>query len=155
MLRDLQSFIVNADASKKAKVAIKRGTFVNKLEATGEFDLPTVADEVYVVDRDYKVTKALAQGEVVSDYDDDQELILKGEFASLIKLQAGVRKATSEYSGADVDLAVGKYLTISVTTDATQGKLIPSPANAKTNIKSLGYIIDAGSHKLLGFEVVK
>lgn len=154
MLRDLQSFIVNVNGMNKAAKDIKRGTFVNKVEGTRTFDLPTDVDDLYVLDKDIEVTKSIAMGEEFSDYDEEQEIVKSGEFGQLIKLQRGVRKATSEYSGADADVAADKYLTVSVATDDTQGKLIPSPENAKTNIKSLGYYMDAGTHKLLAFEII-
>lgn len=154
MLRDLQSFIINVNGMNKAARDIKRGTFVNKAEATKTFDLATDVDDVYVLDRDTKVTKSVAIGEEISDYDDDQELVTAGEFGQLIKLQKGVRKATSEYVGADADLVADNYLTIETTAGDNQGKLIASPSNAKTNIKSLGYYMDANAHKLLAFEIV-
>lgn len=154
MLRDLQSFITNVNAMNKASQDMKRGTFVNKIEASKTFELPTDTEEIYVLDRDMKVTKEIASGDFYSDYDEAQETVKEGEIGLLIKLQKGVRKATSEYAGVDEDLAADKYLTVEVTPGANQGKLVASPSNAKTNIKSLGYYIDAGTHKLLAFEIV-
>lgn len=154
MLRDLQSFNVNVDATKKASVAMKRGSFVTKDEATKTFGLATATTEVYLVDRDTVVTKGLAMGEPYSEYDVDQDTIAKDEFAGLIALQKGVRKATSEYNPdlADADVTAGKYLTVGITGE-TQGKLIASTDNAATSYKSLGWVTDNG-HKLLGFEIV-
>lgn len=154
MLRDLQSFNVNVDATKKASGTMKRGSFVTKDEATKTFGLATAVTEVYLVDRDTIVTKGIAMGEPYSEYDEDQDTIKATEFAGLIALQKGVRKATSEYNSAfvDADVTAGKYLTVGITGE-TQGKLIASPSNAATSIKSLGWITDNG-HKLLGFEIV-
>ena len=145
MLRDLQSFITNVDATEKAGAKMKRGAFVAKDEGKKVFSVADGVEEVYVVDRDTKLTMELAMGVAVSEYDDTQDTILKGEGAGLIALQRGVRKATSEYTVADSDATAGKYLTVK------SGKLIKS--DAKTTIKSLGFIDDNG-HKLLGFEIV-
>jgi hypothetical protein len=154
MLRDLQSFGVNVDATKKASATMKRGSFVNKNEANKTFGLASAVTEVYIVDRDCVVTKGVAMGEPYSDYDSEQDTINSGEFAGLIALQKGVRKATSEYNSAfvDSDVTAGKYLTVGIT-GSTQGQLIASPSNAATSIKSLGWVMDNG-HKLLGFEIV-
>jgi len=154
MLRDLQSYGINVDATKKASVAIVRGTFVAKNESAKTFGLATDVTEMYLVDRGTVVTKGIAMDEPYSEYDTEQDTIIIGAIAGLITLQKGVRKATSEYDSAlvDADVTAGKYLTVSITGD-TQGKLIASPTNAKTNIKSLGWVTDNG-HKLLGFEII-
>lgn len=156
MLRNLQNMSnVNVDASKKSAVVanIKRGTFVQKDEVNGTFILPISVSELYMLDRDTKVTKSLAYGEPYSDYDDEQDIVAKDEFAGLVSLQKGTRWATSEYDSTlvDADVTAGKYLTVSITVDEKQGKLIKSAS--ATAFKSLGWITDNG-HTLLGFELV-
>lgn len=146
MIRDLQSFIVNVDAQNTVATEMKRGTFVTKDVSTKKLSLATGVEGVFIVDRDNIVTYKVASGLHSSDYDTEQETIAQDTFAVAIPLMNGIRKATSEYTGADVDLAVGKSLTIA------DGKLVKS--ETPTCIKSLGFIDDNG-HKLLGFEIIK
>lgn len=153
MLRFLQGNPDNVDAQNKAGVAMVRGTFVNKDVANKKAILPTSAAEVYIVDRGLVNDILLNVAGTLSDYETVLENILKDEFVNLITLEYGKRYATTQYSGADADFDAGKYLTVSVATDATQGKLIASPSNAKTSIKSLGYYMD-GTHKLVAFEYI-
>jgi len=157
MLRVLQ--IVNGknvDAQYKAKVALVRGMFVNKKYDTKEVILPVTASiaEIYLVDRGLIAeTAATAGGAIQTDYDTALETIAIGEFVNLIAMFAGERYATSAYSGEDADLVAGKYLMVSIAEDATQGKLVASTANAKSNFRSLGYYQD-NANKLLSFEFV-
>jgi hypothetical protein len=158
MLRVLQSVTgKNVDAQYKAKVALKRGMFVNKKYDTKEVILPVVASatEIYLVERGLVNDSALsAVGGVVSEYDASVENIAIGEFVNTTSLIAGERYAVDAYSGVDADFDAGKYLIVSTTVDATQGKLIASPTNTKSNFISLGYVMDAGVNKLVGFEFV-
>jgi len=157
MLRVLQSFVgKNYDAQYKAKVALKRGMFVNKKYDTKEVILPVVAGvkEIYLVDRGLKnETLATAGGAIQTDYDALLETISVGEFVDLTPLMAGERYAVDAYSGVDADFTAGKYLVVSTTADATQGKLVASPTNTKSNFISLGYYQD-NSNKLVAFEFV-
>ena len=155
MLRVLQSVNnKNVDAQCKAKVALKRGMFVNKDYATKEAILPTVAEEVYLVDRGLVTDDpASVAGAVYSEYDATLENIKVGEFVDLISILNGERYATDAFSGVDADFTAGKYLVVSVAVGETQGKLVASPTNTKSNYRSLGKISDNG-HALVAFEYV-
>jgi hypothetical protein len=157
MLRFLQGSPDNVDAQCTADVAMVRGRFVNKDVANKKAILPTGTDgatEIYIVDRGLVNDISLDVTEAYSDYETVLETIKAGEFVNLITPEAGKRYATTEYSGVDADFAAGKYLTVSTTADATQGKLIASATNAKTKIKSLGYYMDANKKKLVAFEFI-
>lgn len=153
MIRTLQTVNgVNVDAQKKAAVAMKRGAFVSVNENAGTVALATnLAACVGLAVRDFVVTQESAMGYAVSDYDDSQDIIAINEFLGVRPLVNGERFATTEYDVAlnDTTAAAGKYLTI------TNGKLAESPSNAATSIVSLGWVIDAGIHKILGFKFVK
>lgn len=157
MLRVLQ--IVNGknvDAQYKAKVALKRGMFVNKDYATKEVILPVTASvaEIFLVDRGLiNETFATAGGEIQTDYDATLEAIKVGEFVNTMALIAGERYAVDAYSGDAANFDAGKYLVVSTVADATQGKLVASPTNTKSNFRSLGLISDNG-HTLASFEFV-
>lgn len=156
MLRFLQGNPDNVDSQNKAAVAMKRGMFVNKDVVNKKAILPTGtngATEIYMVDRGLVNDILLNVAGTLSDYEDVLENIQADEFVNLITPEVGRRYATSEYSGVDADFEAGKYLTVSTTADATQGKLIASPSNAKTRIKSLGFYMD-GTHKLVAFEFI-
>ena len=159
MLRVLQIVNVkNVDAQYKAGVALKRGMFVNKDYAEKEVILPVTASvaEIYLVDRGLvNETTAAAGGAIQTDYDELLETIKEGEFVNTMALVTGERYAVDAYSGDDADLVAGKYLVVSTAEDATQGKLVTSPLGAKSNFRSLGYYMDAGTHKLLAFEFVQ
>lgn len=157
MLRFLQGSPDNVDAQNKAAVDMVRGRFVNKDVANKQAILPTGANgatEIYIVDRGLVNDPILDVTGTYSDYETVLETIKAGESVNLIAPEVGKRYATSEYSGEDADLAAGKYLTVSTASDATQGKLIASPSNEKTRIKSLGYYMDANKVKLLAFEFI-
>ena len=149
MLRDLQSFATNVNGQCKASAQMVRGSFVQINEVTKTFAVTSSITDAFIVDKDMTVTKASAMGEEYSDYDVDQDTILVGQFAGLVSLQKGVRKATSEYTLAVGEGLADTYLTI------TNGKLVPSGALGvtPTNIKSLGLITD-NFHTLLGFRIV-
>ena len=145
------------DSQYKAKVALKRGQFVNKKYDTKEVILPITAGltEIYLVDRGLIAeTAATAGGQIQTDYDAALERIVAGEFVNLIPLATGERYATDAYTGDAADLAAGKYLVVSVAEDATIGQLVPSPTNTKSNFISLGYYIDV-NNTLLAFEFVQ
>jgi len=158
MLRVLQ--IVNGknvDAQYKAKVALVRGMFVNKKYDTKEVILPVVAgkDEIYLVDRGLIAeTAATAGGQIQTDYDSALETINIGEFVNTMALVTGERYAVDAYSGVDADFNAGLYLIVSTTADATQGKLVASPTNTKSNFISLGFYQD-NANKLVAFEFVQ
>lgn len=151
MLRVLQSIEgKNLDAEKVAKVDIFRGTFVKVSEKEGNVDLAlTLADVDGIATRDFIVTQESAMGMSVSDYDESQDKIKKGEHLGVMTMLPNEMYATSEYDATLVDLDVveDSYLTV------TNGKLAKS-AEA-TQIKSLGWVMDAGLHKLLAFKVLK
>lgn len=147
MLRNLQTNGSEyANGMCKAKVEMKRGTFVVADEITKEFDLATGITGAKLINRGTKVTRDVAEGFPVSDYDQDQDTILLGEYAYMNELEG--RWMTSEYDATTVKstLAVGSYLNIA------SGKLIASPDNAVTIIKFIGLINDNG-HTLAGFEI--
>lgn len=151
MLRILQSIEgKNLDAEKVAKVKMKRGSFVTVSEKAGNFDLAADLSKVDgIVTRDFIVTQESAMGMSVSDYDLSQDTIEVGEFGGVMTLLANEMYATTEYDDSLVDAEVDadKYLTVA------NGKLTKS-ADA-TTIKSLGWVNDAGLHKLLAFRVLK
>jgi hypothetical protein len=156
MLRNLQGQIgKNVDATKKSGItaSIKRGTFVQKAEATKTFVLPTAVTELYIVDRDTVSTTGIAMGEPYSEYDVAQDAVANGEFAGLVTFERGERWATSEYDTTMTapQTAVGSYLTVGIAVDAKQGKLVTSAT--ATPFKSCGLINDNGNI-LLSFEVV-
>lgn len=157
MLRVLQ--IVNGknvDAQYKAKVALKRGMFVNKKYDTKEVILPVVAGakEIFLVDRGLLIdTAAVAGGQIQTDYNALLETIVVGEFVNTMALIAGERYAVDAYSGVDADFTAGKYLVVETAVNANQGKLIASPTNTKSNFISLGYYQD-NLNKLVAFEFV-
>lgn len=156
MLRVLQSVEgKNVDAQCKAKVAFKRGMFVNKDYATKEAVLPTVDSEVYLVDRGLvNDNPAIAAGAVFSEYDEVLDNIKAGEFVNLVTILPGERYAVDAFDGVDADFEAGKYLVVSTTVDEKQGKLVASPTNTKSNFRSLGKINDNG-HALVAFEYVR
>jgi hypothetical protein len=149
MLRDLQSSVINVNGQCKASAQMVRGTFVQINEVAKTFAITSSVTDAFVVDKDMTITKASAMGEPYSDYDTEQETILVNEFAGLIPLQKGVRKATSEYTVSDAEAVADLYLTIVAGKLVTSGTLGATP----TSIKSLGFITDNG-HKLLGFRIV-
>ena len=146
MFRYLQNLSYkNIDATFKAGVAMKRGSFVTKDEATKTVSLAVAGDsleDIFIVDRGL-VDDDLAFY-TLSDYEDRLENIKKDEFVNLNKIFAGERIAVSEYTGLDTDLASGKYLKVA------NGQLTNSAT--PTKIKSLGFVDDCG-HKLLAFEI--
>ena len=149
MFRHLQRNLFKAvDASKKAKVDMKRGAFVKVNEATGDFELaPTLADVAGIVVRDVVVDIDVAMGLPVSEYSDTQDTIKVGEFAGVETVQKGERYATDQYANTlvDADVVAGKNL------DVANGVLVKSAV--ATSIVSLGWIQDNG-HKLLGYKFV-
>lgn len=151
MLRVLQSIEgKNLDSTKKAKVDIKRGAFIKSSEKDGNISLAaTLADVNGLATRDFVVTQESAMGMAVSDYDETQDVIKAGEFAGVMIILAGERYATTEYDETlvDLDVEADKYLTV------VNGKLAKSVE--ATSIVSLGWIMDAGLHKLLGFKILK
>lgn len=151
MLRVLQNINGgNVDAQKKAAANLKRGTFVKVNEKAGTLVAATaIADVNGILTRDFNVTQETAMGFAVSEYDDSQDLVKSGEYAGVINLLVGGRFATSEYDAALTDALAeaDKYLTV------TNGKLATS--STATAIVSLGWIMDADMHKLLGFKIVK
>jgi len=153
MLRNLQGTIKNVDAQNKAAVAMKRGMFVNKDVANKKAILPTNVDEIYMVNRGLVNDALLSIAGTLSDYETVLETIKADEFVDLIAPTIGERWATDAFDGVDADFEAGKYLTVSLVVDAKQGKLIASPTNTKTHIKSLGKITD-NTHTLVAFEYV-
>lgn len=151
MLRNLQGSVNSVDAQYKITVGAKRGIFVNKVHASKTAILPTNADEVYMVERGIVIDPVVAAFGVTSDYDTLQETVVANEFVGLVTPVKGGRWATSEYAGADADLAADKYLKVETTVGADQGKLVTSAT--PTKFKSLGYFMDNG-HKLLAYEVL-
>jgi len=149
MLRDLQSFAVNVNGQCKASAQIVRGSFVQISEVAKTFAVTSSLTDAFIVDKDMTITKATSIGEPYSDYDTEQDTIVVGEYAGLISLQKGVRKATSEYTVSDAEAVADLYLTVVGGKLVTSGTLGATP----TNIKSLGFITDNG-HKLLGFRIV-
>lgn len=150
MLRVLQSIEgKNVDAEKKAKVQIKRGTFIKVNEATGQFEPAANLTEVNgIVNKDFTITQESAIGLAVSDYDVAQDTIQAGEFGLVVTLLPNEMYATTEYGDlTDVQAAAGNYLTVE------NGKLVAS--EEATALLSLGWIMDVGLHKLLGFKVLK
>lgn len=146
MIRNLQTNgSQSANGQNKAKVEMKRGSFVKIDETTKELDFVTGIAGARLVDRGTKLTRDVAEGLPVSMYDTDQDTILIGELAFVHELEG--RWAIDQYdSTVNASLAVGSYLNISA------GKLIASPSNAVTILKFIGMVEDNG-HKLAGFEV--
>lgn len=147
MIKNLQNIIgVNVDATKKMKTDAKRGTWVAVDETTGE--LVVAADlskaQGFVV-RDVVVTRDVANGIPVSDFDLEQDLVKAGELAGIRVPQTGERFVTTEYDLTDANAASGKYLTV------VDGVLKTSAT--ATKIQSVGYKT-IGDHKLLGFKLV-
>ena len=151
MLRILQSIEgKNLDAEKVAKVDMLRGSFVKVSEKEGNVDLAaTLADVNGIATRDFIVTQESAMGMSVSDYDESQDKIKKGEYLGVMTLLKNEVYATSVYDETlqNADVEADKYLTV------VNGKLAKSLE--ATSIQSLGWVEDAGLHKLLAFKVLK
>lgn len=149
MIRFLQNLTgMNVDAQKKAKVEMKRGTFVEVDELAGELKLAVaLANVTGIVVRDTKVDTDVAMGLNPSEYSDSQDKILLGEYAGHRAIAKGERIATDQFDATltDVQAEAGKYLTV------TDGKLATSAT--ATTVVSLGWVMDVG-HKLLGFKFI-
>jgi hypothetical protein len=149
MIRHLQRNLSKAvDASKKAKVDMKRGAFVKVNEATGDVELAVALANVNgIAVRDVVVDTDVAMGIPVSDYSDTQDIVKAGEFVGVETIQVGERYATTEYLDTlvDADVVADKYLAVA------NGKLIASAT--ATKIISLGWVQD-NEHKLLGYKFV-
>lgn len=148
MILNLQNNFGKAvDASKTAKVAMKRGTFI-KTNA-GQWDIATtLATTEGVLVRDVNAKDIdVAMGLPVSDFSTIQDTVLLGEYAGLEVIQKGERHATTEFDATltDVQVADGQYLTI------TNGKLATSAT--ATTVVALGWVY-VGAQKLLGFKFV-
>lgn len=154
MIKNLQTILgVNVDAQYQAGEELKRGDFV-KVDGGKLKRATSVSEVVGVVVRDVKVTKDVAMGYPVSDWDAEQDTILKDEYCGLRVLQKGERFATDCLASADIDGeankgAVGEYLIVEngkLKGTATQG--------TDTGLKSLGKMNVAG-HAMFGFVVTK
>ena len=149
MIRFLQNLTsVNVDATKKAKVDIKRGMFVKVDEVKGEVDIAATIDEATgIAVRDVVVDEDVANGLPVSDYSETQDTIKVGEFCGERKQFSGERFMTDQFVNTlvDGDVTPGKNLTV------TNGKL--DKIGTVTTIISLGFRQDAG-HKVLAYKIV-
>lgn len=149
MLRVLQSVEnKNSDASKKAAVKMNRGALVSVSEKSGTVGLAATLDAVVgIATRDFIVTNESAMGFAVSEYDATQDEVKVDEFVGVMTLLPNERYATSEYDAAlvNADVEADKYLTV------VNGKL--TKIATATKLVSLGWIMDAGTHKLLGFKI--
>lgn len=154
MIKNLQTILgVNVDAQYQAGEELKRGDFVKV--SNGKLVKATSTEEVVgVVVRDVKVTKDIGLGYPISDWDAEQDTILKDEYCGLRVLHKGERFATDCLASADIDGetnkgAVGEYLIVEngkLKGTATQG--------TDTGLKSLGKMNVAG-HVMFGFVVTK
>lgn len=154
MIKNLQTILgVNVDAQYQAGEELKRGDFV-KVDGGKLKRATSVSEVVGVVVRDVKVTKDVAMGYPVSDWDAEQDTILKDEYCGLRVLQKGERFATDCLASADIDGeankgAVGEYLIVE------NGKLKGTATqDTDTGLKSLGKMNIAG-HAMFGFVVTK
>lgn len=148
MYRHLQPVLgKNIDAQFTAKVDLKRGMFVKADYANKTLEPATaLADADGIVTRDVVVDRDVAEGLPVSPYADTQDIIKAGEYCGLEVVRNGERFSTDQYATiTDVQAGAGQYLTV------TNGKLDTSAT--ATKIISLGYIMDAGMHKNLGFVI--
>lgn len=144
MLRNLQTNgSTFANAMNKAKVDMKRGSFVTVDNATLELKLANGIAGAKMVNRGTKLTKEIAMGFEEDVYSDEQDIIKAGEKGYLNELEG--RWATTEYDATSItsDTAIDSYLTIA------NGKLTTS--GTPTIIKFIGFIQD-GDHKLVGVE---
>ena len=83
MIKNLQTiFGVNVDAQYQAGEELKRGDFV-KVDGGKLKKAASVDEMVGVVVRDVKATKDVAMGYPVSDWDTEQDTILKDEYCGL------------------------------------------------------------------------
>ena len=147
MLRNIQNDTVYADGTKKVSEAMKRGTFVT-VNASGEIVKATTLAGAYMLDRGLKLTQEVAMGFPVSQYDEAQDVVDKGEYAELVPLVAS-KWATSEYADDVVDGI--SYLTV-----GADGKLKKStdPTILVFNgFMNDGYKADGTQHKLAVFTI--
>lgn len=153
MIKVLQNMHgVNVDATKKAKVEMKRGTFVKANEATGELELATATGDVTgIAVRDVVVDDDVAQGFPVSDWSDSQDVIKAGDFCGHRVVQKGEIFATDQYGNStalpEAEAVAGKTL------DVVNGKLVKAVESTTSKIVSLGFKQIAG-HKMLAFKLV-
>lgn len=149
MIRFLQNLSnVNVDATKKAKVEIKRGMFVKVDEAKGELDIAATIDEASgVAVRDVIADEDVANGLPISSYSETQDIIKVGELCGERKQFSGERFMTDQFASTlvDGDITPGKYLTV------VNGKL--DKIETATTIISLGFRQDSG-HKVLAYKIV-
>ena len=147
MLRNLQTNGSQyANAMYSAKTQMNRGAFVVADETAKTFDLATGIAGAKIINRGTKLTRDVAEGLPVSEFDTDQDTILVGEYAYMNELEGRWRTDQFDATTVKDTLAVGSYLSISA------GKLIASPSNAVTILKFLG-IMEENGHKMAGFEV--
>lgn len=149
MIRFLQNLShVNVDSQNKAKVELKRGEFVKINVATQEIEKAANLGEADgILIRGFNVTDETAIGTFpVSEYDNSQDVVLAGAYAGVRSIFAGERFATDQYTLSDAEAEAGKFLKVQ------NGKLIAS-ADA-TKLQSIGFVIDAGQHKLIGYRVL-
>ena len=131
----------------------KRGTFVKlvynstaKVSEIKKADTFAEADGILV--RDVVVTDDVAMGLPISDYDIEQDLIKKGEYAGIRPVVAGEFFITTEYDSA-ITATTGVEGTLLKVEDG-----ILKVGTTGDKIVSLGIMNDAG-HTVLGYRIIK
>ena len=128
MLRRLQTIDgKNIDVQAKADVAMVRGMLVQK-DYAGKAILPTTQVGLYFVNKDIQATGLMSYEGEISDYDTRFETIAVGDFVQLEKPMSGERYATDQI--VKTNMAVGRYVAVSVASDATKGKLVDNNTTA-------------------------
>ncbi len=131
-----------ADATFKAKAAMKTGMAVVKNYKDGTADMPEVATSanLYFVQKAPVPTGINASRTNMSDYDPDFTEVAKGEFVVLYQFGPGEEFATDATTSLDASADVGK--TVEFDTDGSI-----KAAAAASIYRYLGEYNDAG-HKL-------
>lgn len=139
-----------ADATFKAKAAMKTGVAVTKNYKTGTADLPSAdtAENVYFVQKAPIPTGINASRTNMSDYDDDFNIVAKDEVVVLYQFSAGEEFATDATTTLTAEADIGKAVVF-----GTDGSVKAAPTSTASLYVYRGEYNDAG-HKLAWIAVL-
>lgn len=139
-----------ADATFKAKAAMKTGMAVIKNYKAGTADLPSTdtAENVYFIQKAPVPTGINAARTNMSDYDDNFNAVAKDEFVVLYQYEAGEEFATDASTTLNAKSDIGKAVVF-----ASDGSIKAASGPATSRYVYRGEFDDAG-HKLSRIAVV-
>lgn len=140
-----------ADATFKAKTAMKTGVAVTKNYKNGTADLPTADTGInlYFVQKAPIPTGLNASRTNMSDYDDDFNLVAEGEIVTLYHFSGGEEFATDATTTLTAEADIGKAVVF-----GTDGSIKAAPASTDSLYVYRGEYDDAGGHKLAWIAVL-